>query len=455
MKMKRNKLISSLLVIAILMANLLVFSLTVFADDSVTLYLDQYYSTHYFSKLNKYGYNVKGSCGYISAAMLLGYYDTYQNDNVINYDATAGVDHTLDKDFDGLTTSTTLTPTDVLSFNAPGTAVKSGASSNMTALDYLEFVLENRYDAFDLYLISIGVELNYYNGSDNATPCGLTMPKLKNVIETYLDRVELSNSNSLSDYIGVNFYSYDQEIDSGDGTSEELTDEGVLEMASQLISSGTPVIISGTNPTVGSHAMIAYDVDSNGTIYVNPAHPDFDSNHIALESTGYTENLEIMYLDVDLAHACSDNYHWFNWNTHETLSFCPCVSNLHYAHVHTQPCGSTTPCICGELISHDYTYTHTPTRHTGICLECGDTVSGVHVVERNAPIKVCLVCRRIIKPTDTAIIEGIEGDASLMTIINDITYITENGSYVLPSGIIVLTEEDVELFLAGQLNIYS
>ena len=61
-----------------------------FDDD--TTYKDKYdcFMQAYYNNLNvNMGVNVKGSCGYVAMTMLLSYYDTYLNDDIISdeYDA--------------------------------------------------------------------------------------------------------------------------------------------------------------------------------------------------------------------------------------------------------------------------------------------------------------------------------------------------------------------------------
>ncbi|MBQ7828700.1 MAG: hypothetical protein IJ345_00305 [Clostridia bacterium] len=43
---------------------------------------------------------------------------------------------------------------------------------------------------------------------------------------------------------------------------------------------------------------------------------------------------------------------------------------------------------------------------------------------------------------------------NLNSVITDLPH-TENGSYILPNGIIVLVEEDIEAYMDGSLVFYS
>ena len=57
---------------------------TTTSSNSNSLFLTDNFATYYFSRLTQnYGNNVKGSCGYVALGMLLSFYDTYWNDNII------------------------------------------------------------------------------------------------------------------------------------------------------------------------------------------------------------------------------------------------------------------------------------------------------------------------------------------------------------------------------------
>ena len=73
------------------------------ANNENTVYLQNHFSSHYFSKLtSNYGNNIKDSCGYVAIGMLMSFYDTYWDDNIIpeQYDANSRIsDSTLNLDF--------------------------------------------------------------------------------------------------------------------------------------------------------------------------------------------------------------------------------------------------------------------------------------------------------------------------------------------------------------------
>ena len=103
-------------------------------------------------------------------------------------------------------------------------------------------------------------------------------------------------------------------------------------------------------------------------------------------------------------------------------------------------------------ISHEHTYDewtyYSPTQHKECCA-CGvvGTAVGVHVTKPSLIIgknAECIVCG------SAFIINNGFGE-----IIHTIQKVSINGSYILPSGIIVLVDEDVEAYENGTLVFYD
>ena len=96
---------------------------------------------------------------------------------------------------------------------------------------------------------------------------------------------------------------------------------------------------------------------------------------------------------------------------------------------------------------HEYTewVPYSPTKHIQHC-ECGlnGTVTANHVVKSSDKTK-CMICG--------ATIEAIGGLGE--SFIQNIQKVTINGSYILPNGIIVLVDEDIEAYLNGTLVFYD
>ena len=91
--------------------------------------------------------------------------------------------------------------------------------------------------------------------------------------------------------------------------------------------------------------------------------------------------------------------------------------------------------------SHSYTTysTYSSTKHKAIC-SCGSYVLEFHVIGSNSR---CILC-------------GANASAGIMPFaLNNVTYITENGSYMLPNGVIILVEADMNSFVKNKTDIYS
>ena len=63
-------------------------------ENEEELFLTENYQTYYFNKLgDNIGDNSKGSCGFVATGMLLSFWDTYWDDNIVpeEYDATTAL----------------------------------------------------------------------------------------------------------------------------------------------------------------------------------------------------------------------------------------------------------------------------------------------------------------------------------------------------------------------------
>ena len=104
-------------------------------------------------------------------------------------------------------------------------------------------------------------------------------------------------------------------------------------------------------------------------------------------------------------------------------------------------------------VSHNHHYDcwakHTQTHHVEACA-CGVTgyATSLHVVKSGTAIGnkgLCMYCGALINL----------GDDFVLTPTLQVPKITANGSYILPSGIVVLVDEDIEAYLNGTLVFYD
>lgn len=102
--------------------------------------------------------------------------------------------------------------------------------------------------------------------------------------------------------------------------------------------------------------------------------------------------------------------------------------------------------------SHDY---HDPytwvdyNQHKATC-GCGATTQQGHVVSSNAfsggkRYATCLICGGLAE----------RGFVQLNASSAKVQYVTDNGSYILPNGVIVLVDEDIELYLNSTLEFHK
>ena len=149
------------------------------------------------------------------------------------------------------------------------------------------------------------------------------------------------------------------------------------------------------------------------------------------------------------------------------------IHQHNYVYEHTDDL-HTYKCICGEVktsFRHDYEVTYDAKTHLYKCV-CGLEKSSNHIytfkyIDRKSHGDVCECgyykssSPHIIKQESISNSKGVclECDATLdlnydmgLTPFYDIVYITSNGSYKLPNGIIVLSDTDYNSYINGTLS---
>lgn len=99
-----------------------------------------------------------------------------------------------------------------------------------------------------------------------------------------------------------------------------------------------------------------------------------------------------------------------------------------------------------EVHEHEYTYlANGSTGHTATC-SCGETYTQAHAVrtgESTSRYANCIQCGYLVDLTTDFVIG--------MMSVDELLY-SENGSYILKNGVIVLVDEDIEAYLNGTLT---
>ena len=141
------------------------------------------YLVSYFDNLTEnFGYNYKGSCGYVALGMILSYYDTYWDDSIIpeQYDVNSvgtGTNMITRRNSPGVMRDYIYSPDDESDY---------AYGYDLTAEQYLAEIESKSSVSLHAKLISIGNELGYYDIDNDDGPAGLFPGPLVNVLKEYL-----------------------------------------------------------------------------------------------------------------------------------------------------------------------------------------------------------------------------------------------------------------------------
>ena len=414
--------------------------------------------------------NMNGTCAFVAMSMLLSYYDSYWNDRFIPND--------MDWDAGMYNSSNdTLYST----FNA-NTEASEWDSYSGSAED---FSIEHENEYLQSHLMGISREKYLF------LQVALVEVQVKAVLEDYL----YNTCDFTKEQVEVKIQ---HQLTHGDDTLYNTMKEQIA-LKNPVIYLGLsldevdllPEVLDGDYVSAGGHAMVAYDVtnhDGHEDIKLhtgwNPSTGETPSYDYVV-STEYSHHNSIIWLEIDdslLSHECTDAYYdvaindtvcscevycrthpegthsaggaylSYNENGH-TRACVRCGQQVTESHTHTLPgyIGSThtTSCACGHYVTGTHTYTYaqySSTQHKCMCF-CGYTRLSAHLIrDTSAAVKRCIYCNAIVQSGGGAIV-GLS--------LGQIQYITDNGSYVRPDGIIVVSDIDYELYLSGELDLDS
>ena len=357
------------------------------------------------------------SCSYIAIEMLLSYYDSVENDNVIaeTYDVTS-----------------------------------SKAFSSYNAIDNASYTQSpGTDDYFHYYMISYGRNI----GVTSSTGYSISINDMDLLLDEYFYERGLKTMTPYTTTSSTNKYNFCTDAIDGDN----------------------PVIIniSGTDNNISyeyiNHFVLGYGYDSYG-IYANFGWKN--SYHTNTNINNYTIT-NAFYINFESSHSHSNNYLWTCNGCSGTI--CPCGNKIcnhgsysytqYSSTIHKKTCnacssqqneahhfqyasGNDVCSDCGysrtHQHSHDDHYQWTSlTNHKSYCT-CGNYINDFHVVSPDAyqngnQYAICLLCNGF------ASVGGTWHDG-----IENYPY-TLNGSFILPNGVIVLEEADMEAYLNGTL----
>ncbi len=263
------------------------------SSNEPKLGMDYFYAPHYFSNLEyNFGNNYFGTCGYVATGMLLSFWDTYWDDNIIpeQFDNIANLEYNK------------------LSYGleSPGIYRENEILNGITINDYYE-VVENYSDTyFQLLLIKmVKEEFNSFE-LDSASITGLYWNDYIDLYNYYIYNYR-GYSTSDVDFIGYG----------GIGSGAKKS-ENVRNYAINLVKKGIPVKLGiGHNYDSydGTHAVVAYDYnEAKDELY---CHFGWGPNttHVTIESLGYTSYNNVFGFNFKNGHNHSNNYK-YNTATH-------------------------------------------------------------------------------------------------------------------------------------------
>ncbi len=164
----------------------------------------------------------------------------------------------------------------------------------------------------------------------------------------------------------------------------------------------------------------------------------YDENNEIVETTEYGENSNLIIGTFINSSTVTKNYSIKVYLINKVTSYVEYLSLSVYNHIHS---------------CYDWKY-YDRISHQSIC-HCGviGESTEAHMISQadlSKPKARCLGCNALLN------MDGY-GDIGMLSDIlpTNATIITKNGSYILPSGIIVLVLEDIETYLNGTLTFYN
>ena len=393
-------------------------------EDGDDIYQKDEFATYYFYNMtNNFGNNTHGSCGYTAVSMLLSFYDTYWDDNII------------DEQYDEIgIMSSDYKLSNIES--SPGIEKEPEELKNLNSGEYWNFITNNYSQYFQLYLIKLAEErFNMYHNTisileemgivwniDIDNPCASALIHQLSVIDHYLYTVKGYTRDDI-----------------------ELIYEctNVRDFAISKIKNGEPVLLFLGSES-GFHFVLAYDWDNKGTEdtsdddiyahygwdYVIDAEGNVkDAVHINIDTDEYPLLVSALALNFkDTPHSCSNNY--VDTNRDE---YCSCFFSVHTNHECTifekidDECHQNL-CECdldSDVLEHNFVYgyptmrhhfvycdvcnyrkeqevhhfeytTNNDNTHTLSCLDCGFMISEEHdYVTHNHCYEKCTDCENV------------------------------------------------------------
>ena len=260
------------------------------------------YAAHYFLQLkDNIPNNFKGSCSYVAATMLLSYYDTYWDDNIVE-------DRYIEK-------------TD---FNSNLLSLKSPGPKSISDADEILYT-----------------EAEYYEILENFCNTDLQCNLIKMAVEEHIDGIfEYFSLFPHEVKLLLEHYLYEEIGFSSSEVSVELIIPGTTnlrEYTIEKVTQGIPVFVSAAASLDSAHSFIIYDYDENadelychmGWKNTKNSDGEYDTTHVALSTVEYQFVEGLVSISFNSEHSHSDNY-----VDSEGDTYCSCEFACHPEHKH-------------------------------------------------------------------------------------------------------------------------
>ena len=245
-----------------------------YQSDGLTLEQRKVLMKNYFKNNTvNIGFNKFGSCVAIAYAMILSYYDTFLNDDLIPEVFDAPVYSASSDNF--------------FSFS-PGIYNDKQALSYSNFKTYLDMTKAVESYALQAKFVQIGQYLNFIN--DKKTDLAMASVWMDSILQTFLEKYSLEQNYS---------YTFENLKASNGKTIEDAMKE--------KIDQGYPVYTEITGNGQPLHAVVAYDYDDKGLLY-NFGYYESKSFNIHLNQAGYSKVTAAKVLKLSAPYKLSNNY---------------------------------------------------------------------------------------------------------------------------------------------------
>lgn len=263
------------------------------------------YLKHYYDNLTtNFGMNYKGSCGYVGLGMLLSYFDSYFDGNLISSSYTfrpvaPSMDAIARRDSPGIIHDS------VDAFDD----YENEDISTWENEDYLDYYYDINDTSLHAKLITIGNDFGYVH-LNNINPFATTHSQRINVLESYLENIVGLDDED---------YSLTQYEHPDPGPAYGSVESTIVSNIIDIIDDNRPVLLSidDTSPlTFGSgHIVVAYDYSYINNKVVLYCHPGLGGNnkttHMVVSDYYDEEDTVIKsYLAIDFNYTATKGYNY-------------------------------------------------------------------------------------------------------------------------------------------------